>query len=300
MDIFSTSASQVISDLRDEGSKIGLREQSKYGDTYYLLIDTTKKPMDDPRVRCALSDAIDRTELNDLVGAGLPQIANGVFSPGQEGYLDDNGQSTKQDLDTAKQLIDEYKQATGATSVQVELGNTAEPITSQASELLKGYWDQIGVDTKVDTVPQDQYITNALFGVPAFMIYQWRSHAGTIVDQQNLWWESRTSAPDGQLSINFGRLTDPDVDADAVHRPQRSGPGQAQGGRRGDQPDLRQAVLPDPAVVDDLGHRFEAGRQGHDRGDDTRRRAVPRAERGERRRQRPDHLHVEQRLNATK
>ena len=290
----------MISDLRDEGGKIGLREQSKYGDTYYLLIDRRRSRWTTPGCAARSPTRSTATELNDLVGAGLPQIANGVFSPGQEGYLDDNGQSTEQNLDTAKQLIDDYKQATGATSVQVELGNTAEPITSQASELLKGYWDQIGVDTKVDTVPQDQYITNALFGVPTFMIYQWRSHAGTIVDQQNLWWKSRTRRPDGQLSINFGRLTDPDVDADLSTARSDPDPAKRKAAAEDDQPDLRQAVLPDPAVVDDLGDRVEPGRQGHDRGDDTRRRAVPRAERDERRRHRPDRLHVEQRLSATK
>jgi peptide/nickel transport system substrate-binding protein len=212
--VFSTSASSVIADLRKETDNIGLREQNKYGDTYYLLMDVSKQPVDDARVRCALSMAIDRTELNDLVGAGLPQIANGVFSPGQEGYLDDNGFSTDQNIDAAKQLIDDYKSATGAKSVKVELGGTAEPITQQAQDLIKGYWSQIGVDTQLDTVPQDQYITNALFGAPTVMIYQWRSHAGTIVDQQNLWWNSRSSAPDGSLALNFGRLNDPQVDAD--------------------------------------------------------------------------------------
>jgi len=126
----------------------------------------------------------------------------------------DNGLSTKQDVEAAKKLIDDYKSSTGASSVKVVLGNTAEPITSQASDLLKGYWSAIGVDVDLQTVPQDQYITNALFGVPAFQIYQWRSHAGTTIDQQNFWWNSRSFAPDGALSINFGRLNDPAIDAD--------------------------------------------------------------------------------------
>ena len=212
IDMFSTSASQVIADLRDEGDTVDLREQNKYSASNYLLIDLSKKPLDDARVRCALSMAIDRTELNDLVGAGLPQIANGVFSPGQEGYLEDNGFSTAQNLDAAKQLIDDYKQSTGADNVEVELGGTAEPITQQTNDLIKGYWSEIGVDTKLTVVPQDQFITNALFG--NFTIYDWRNHAGTIADQQNLWWNSATSAPDGQIAINFGRLNDPQVDAD--------------------------------------------------------------------------------------
>ena len=45
-------------------------------------------------------------------------------------------------------------------------------------------------------------------------MYQWRSHAGYVADSQNFWWNSSASAPDGQLAINFGRLNDPQVDAD--------------------------------------------------------------------------------------
>ena len=41
--------------------------------------------------------------------AGFLQLANGLFSPGQEGYLDDNGFITDQDIDGAKALIADYQ-----------------------------------------------------------------------------------------------------------------------------------------------------------------------------------------------
>ncbi len=63
-------------------------------------------------------------------------------------------------------------------------------------------------------MPQDQYITNALLGVPTFEVYPWRNHAGLFVDQQNFWWNSSSGVQDGALSLNFGRLNDPNVDAD--------------------------------------------------------------------------------------
>ena len=62
-------------------------------------------------------------------------------------------------------------------------------------------------------MPQDQYITNALLGVPTFEAYPWRNHAGLFIDSQNFWWNSRSGVADGALSLNFGRLNDPDVDA---------------------------------------------------------------------------------------
>ena len=66
------------------------------------LIDLDKPgALQDQRVRCALSMAIDRQELIDLTADGILQVANGLFSPGQEGYLEDNGFDTSQRIDEA-------------------------------------------------------------------------------------------------------------------------------------------------------------------------------------------------------
>ena len=208
--------------------------------------------------------AIDRNELNDLVGAGLPQIANGVFSPGQEGYLEDNGFSTAQNLEAAKQLIDDYKQSTGADVVAGRAGRhrRADHRAGQRSDqgLLV---QQIGVDTKLDTRPAGPVHHQRAVRRAAFTIYQWRSHAARSSTSRTCGGTAPSSAPDGQIALNFGRLNDPQVDADLATARSESGPGQAQGGGRGHQPHVRQAVLPDPAVVDDLGDGVEARRQGH-------------------------------------
>src|SRR6478735_2150734 len=215
IDITSTSRASVIKDFRDNADKFPMTEVSQYGETYYRLIDLAKNgPLQDARVRCAMSEALDRNEINDLINAGIAQVANGLFSPGQEGYLDDNGFNTDQNLDDAKKLIDDYKSSTGESNIEVHLGSTADAITQQAAELIAGYWKEIGVNAVLDTVPQDQYITNALLGVDSFQAYQWRNHAGLFIDQQNFWWNSASGITDGTLSLNFGRLNDPTVDAD--------------------------------------------------------------------------------------
>ena len=42
-------------------------------------------------VRCAIIQGTDRELLNEVIQNGFTEVANGLFSPGQEGYLDDNG-----------------------------------------------------------------------------------------------------------------------------------------------------------------------------------------------------------------
>ncbi|MUH52828.1 MAG: hypothetical protein F2789_16650, partial [Actinobacteria bacterium] len=125
----------------------------------------------------------------------------------------DNGFDPAQDIAGAQKLIDDYKAATGATSVDITYGHTATAIGDQTAELLKGYWAKIGVNTTVNVVPQDKFITNALLGDAGFYLYGWRQHAGLYVDAQNFWWNSSASIPDGKgLSLNFARINDPVVD----------------------------------------------------------------------------------------
>lgn len=229
IDIMSTSAAQVISDFREMPDEFPMAEQTDFTETNYLLIDLAKEgPTSDKRVRCALSKAIDRQELIDLTANGILQVANGLFSPGQEGYLEDNGFDPSQDLEGAQALIDEYKAETGATSVEIRYGHTADRIGDQVAELLKGYWEQIGVTTTVDVVPQDQFITLALLGDPSFYIFGWRNHAGLKIDGQNYWWNSASGVVDGALSLNFGRINDPDVDANLAIARSSSDPAERQ------------------------------------------------------------------------
>ena len=212
IDIFATSASVVIADFRDLADEFPMLEQDRFVETNYTMIDLDKAgPLQDKRVRCALSKAIDRQELIDLTGGGILQVANGLFSPGQEGYLEDNGFDTAQDLEGAQALVDDYL-AENPGPIVVQYGTTVSAINSQIAELTAGYWSEIGVDTTIVQIPQDQYITKALFGDPDYQMFGWRQHGGRGIDGQYLWWHSSTAQPDGGLSLNFARLRDPVID----------------------------------------------------------------------------------------
>ena len=212
IDIFATSASAVIADFRDLSAEFSMVEQDRYTETGYTMIDLDKAgPTQDRRVRCALRAAVDRQELIDLTGGGILQPANGLFSPGQEGYLEDNGDPMAQDLELAQSLIDEYL-AENPGPIQVKYGTTVSNINAQIAQLLQGYWAEIGVETEIVQVPQDQFITKALFGDPDFVMFAWRQHGGVLVDSQYLWWHGSVAQPDGSLSLNFARLRDSVID----------------------------------------------------------------------------------------
>ncbi len=212
IDIFSTSEAQVVADFREEADEFPMVEQDTLTETNYMLINLAQPgPLQDKRVRCALSQAINREELIDATAGGILQPANGLFSPGQEGYLEDNGFDTGQDLEAAKAAIEEYEAETGE-QVTFSYGFTTSQVNETSYELYKGWWEEIGVDVTDNRVPQDAFITNALFGDANFFVYGWRNHAGVSVDSQYFWWHSSAAAPLGSLALNFGRLNDPEVD----------------------------------------------------------------------------------------
>ena len=139
IDVFSTSNNGVILKLRELKDQFPMVEQTEYSESNYIMIDLAKKdqPSGDSRVRCALSKAINRQEIIDLVNFGLGTIANGVFSPGQEGYLEDNGFDPAQDIEGAKALIEEYKAEKGVTKVAVLYGHTPTRSGDQTVESLQ-------------------------------------------------------------------------------------------------------------------------------------------------------------------
>ena len=62
--------------------------------------------------RQAVAYATDNADLHRPIGEGVYTPANGMFAPGQLGYIEDSGYPTF-DLDKAKELVAEYTAETG-------------------------------------------------------------------------------------------------------------------------------------------------------------------------------------------
>ena len=213
IDIFGSSNGRAINTAQGLTDEMNVTLESDYAETGYVMIDLDKQgPMQDQRVRCAMSLAIDRDELNESTTDGFNQSANGLFSPGQQGYLEDNGLPMEQDLDAAAAMIAEYEEETG-TQVELNLGHTGANTVIEGAELLMDWWSQIGIDMSDQTIPQNDFINLAVFGTPDFEAFLWRQNGGVDVDQQYLWWHSKNAFSDGELSLNFGRIRDEGIDA---------------------------------------------------------------------------------------
>ena len=82
------------------------------------------------------------------------------------------------------------------TDVEFTLGHIIANVVVQGAELLMGWWSEIGVDVDDVTIPQNDFINQAVLRVPGFEVFSWR-HNGVWVDQQYLWWHSENAFLDG-------------------------------------------------------------------------------------------------------
>ena len=209
VDMIATSDNNVIVDYVDNPD-FPMVLQNQYAETNYWLLHLTIPPLDNRDVRCALQQAIDKADYIDVANSGYGEPANAPFSPGQEGYLADNG-GPEYDPEAASAAIEAYEAANGPITINYSTTPTASNLTR--AQFIADAWGAIGVDISINQIEQSTLINNALFGDPLFGAFGWRNHAGFYVDQQYFWWHSSAATDDGGLALNFGRLKDPEIDA---------------------------------------------------------------------------------------
>lgn len=109
-----------------------------------IIVNMAQPPFDDARVRQALSMALDRQSIADLTTEGLGKPAVNLFPEGTE-FHDDYSDPTF-DLDKAKDLIQQYEQATGKKASFSYTCNNTRP----ANDVIVAQLQAAGFDVTPD------------------------------------------------------------------------------------------------------------------------------------------------------
>jgi len=212
IDITHMDSGDSIERLREEADSgtINLFEIDQRQETGYILINVGNEDaaVHDIRIRQAMAYAFDHVVQNQSRDAGIFEIANGPFSPGSVGYLEDTG-FPDFDLEQAQQLVQEYEDDTGQPA-RIAYKTTTDPFNLQTAELYKGFWEAAGMQVSLDQIEQGEFITQALLG--NFEAFGWRNHGGFDPDTQQVWWTSDNALPIGEIALNFGRIRDDVID----------------------------------------------------------------------------------------
>jgi peptide/nickel transport system substrate-binding protein len=179
-------------------------DQGQQQQETFLGLNLAKAPFDDPLARQILAYGSDRDLLSNSVFQGLFPPALGPFGP-DEPYFTDAGVPTY-DKAKAQELSDQYKQKYGHP-LQFSLLVTPQPEVMQVATAGQQTYKDIGVAMEVKPVDQATLIAKVILGdyeATGFILF-----GSNTLDVNYVFLHSSTVRPNGQLSLNFTRNTDP-------------------------------------------------------------------------------------------
>jgi peptide/nickel transport system substrate-binding protein len=208
VDITHTDNGVYIEQLRGESGIETYTMPTAHGETSYIMLHPGNEDsaVSDVRIRQAMALAIDQDARNQARNAGVSPVANGPFTPGSVGYMEDTGFPTF-DPDAARALVEEYEAENGPATIAYK--TTTDDFNRTTAELYQQFWNDVGIDVTLDLVDQGSLITSAVTD-PTWEAFGWRNHAGVLPDNQRVWWSSETT--ELSLNLNFGEIRDEVID----------------------------------------------------------------------------------------
>ncbi|MDO8544320.1 MAG: peptide ABC transporter substrate-binding protein [Opitutaceae bacterium] len=127
--------------------------------TVFLRFNTTRDPLNDPRVRRALSMALDRESIAKNVLRGSRAAAVRLTPPGIGGFM--GSVQVPHDIATARQLLADAGHAGGAGLPVFELQCRNDELQPEVAEVLQAMWQrELGVRVNVARLEQKTWLQN--------------------------------------------------------------------------------------------------------------------------------------------
>ncbi len=212
VDIMHTSEAQVTGQLNSSSYSFVNDSDHVAGepDMGCLLLNLSKPPFDNLKVRQAAAMAVSSAEYVKIIDAGgLNPTSNGPFVSGSPffaptGYPAPNPSQ-------AKQLVQQAKQETGQT-ISLTVGHTPDPNTTKIAEYIQAQFQNVGMQVTLMPVQQASLINDALQG--SFECFVWRQFGAVDPDLNYIFWSP--TQINSVFSINMARNTDPAMQATLI------------------------------------------------------------------------------------
>ena len=128
----------------------------------YLGFNLRREKFQDPRVREALSLAVDRQELVDILFFGHAQVCSGPFLPGSKAF-NPNVKVPQQDIQKAKQLLEEAGYDEDHPFEFEIVTSNSSPIRPYAAEILQHQLAKAGVVVKLRIMEWQAFLNTVVF-----------------------------------------------------------------------------------------------------------------------------------------
>ena len=178
-------------------------------DMGFLMLNTTKPPVNDVRIRQAMAYAFNQPEYLKVIGHNVDQPTDGLFPKGNP-YYDPNGTGyPTYNPSKATSLVNQWMSENGGQAPVLEFSTTPTPASINASATVATYFTAVGFKVNQSTVQQANFITDAVIG--SFMVFSWRQFANVDPDLNYIFWSSYAAIPHAGIVTNFARNQDPQI-----------------------------------------------------------------------------------------
>lgn len=199
-----TTNAASVDDLRNTD---GIQNQiDDSGEESFVMLNSTATPFDDIRARQALTFATPRQNYIDLIGLGIQQEADQMFTPSSPYYNADVQQEADQP-ELVAELVDSYcadfpdNCTDGKIDMEFQWSGPSV-VQTRIAELLDEGWS-IGFNVNFQELPQDAHIQEVAFGV--YDAVTWRQFGAVNPGDDQVW---LTCATIGGLALNWTRYCD--------------------------------------------------------------------------------------------
>jgi ABC-type transport system substrate-binding protein len=209
-DMMYTASTENLVEFRQlasEGQYQVVEDQSE-PEEVFVLLNTTRPPLDDPRIRQALAYATNQDQVIDVTGGSLYAPARGPYPEASPWYAET--EYPTYDPEMARQLVDEYIAEHGELP-PFTLTTTPVNENLRTIELLAQQWGEVGITVELNSVDQATLILNAVSG--EFDANLWRQYNAPDPDLEWHWWHESNANGEGGISLNFMQLRDDELSA---------------------------------------------------------------------------------------
>ena len=123
----------------------------------YIAFNPSKAPFDDPKVRQALTMAVDRELIADVLFFGATRVADGILPPEMPGYTE-SVKALPFDAARARQLLSESKYARNMPRITLTFGGSAGDSPATLEALQSAWKDNLGVDVELQAVDSAAFL----------------------------------------------------------------------------------------------------------------------------------------------
>jgi len=204
---FATSA-KFLTQRAQQGQGQVLRDQGSE-EQLFLLLNMDKPPLDDVRIRRAISHAIDRNEYVKISDDDPSWINDNIFREDSPWNVPTDFPGF--DPTKARALVAEYTKEKGsAPSFNMKTGDAVE--NQKIAQFFVKALNDVGMDVKPEVTSIDSYPTQLVFG--QYDVGYVRLFGSIDPEGDRYWFESKNASRpgEGRLGLNLARVRDDEID----------------------------------------------------------------------------------------